>query len=224
MNVLEFIQQQKGYTGKVTAFATWDVFPYILNKQRSGIYVNADVDSFKLNSPIANVLNDLQYLAPRPIGVRPDVITYIAAREYLKQYKPKVLYIAFDETDDFAHAGLYDQYLMSAKAQDAMIADLWKTVQAIPEYRNKTSLIITTDHGRGDTVKAQWKDHGEKIPEASSIWIAAIGPGIPVKGEVKETAQLYQRQIATTIAALLGLDFKPKHEVMKPIAGILNFK
>jgi hypothetical protein len=28
-----------------------------------------------------------------------------AAREYLKAYKPKVLYIAFDETDDFAHAG-----------------------------------------------------------------------------------------------------------------------
>src|SRR5574337_1300075 len=46
-NVLEFINQQKEYKGRVAAFATWDCFPYILNAQRSGIYVNADVDSFK---------------------------------------------------------------------------------------------------------------------------------------------------------------------------------
>src|SRR4051794_1700021 len=29
-NVLEFINKQKGYTGKVAAFSTWDVIPYIL--------------------------------------------------------------------------------------------------------------------------------------------------------------------------------------------------
>jgi hypothetical protein len=33
-------------------------------------------------------------------------MTYFAGREYLKAYKPRFLYIAFDETDDFAHAGL----------------------------------------------------------------------------------------------------------------------
>ncbi|MEO6219051.1 MAG: hypothetical protein ABIO81_01390, partial [Ginsengibacter sp.] len=41
INVLEFINQQSSYKNKVAAFATWDVFPYILNKWRSGIYVNA---------------------------------------------------------------------------------------------------------------------------------------------------------------------------------------
>lgn len=220
VNVLEYINQQKGYQGKVAAFATWDVFPYILNKQRSGIYVNADVDSFYFNTPAFNLLNDLQSLTTRPIGVRPDVFTYVAAREYLKQYKPKVLYIAFDETDDYAHAGMYDQYLMSAQAQDAMIADLWKTVQSLPQYKNKTTLLITCDHGRGDSIKAEWKDHGEKIKEASGIWIAALGPCVQAKGEVKEAGQLYQRQMATTIAALLGINFSPPHEVMKPIVTI----
>ena len=37
VNALEFINKQKGYVGKVAAFSTWDVFPYILNKWRSGI-------------------------------------------------------------------------------------------------------------------------------------------------------------------------------------------
>jgi hypothetical protein len=46
------------------------------------------------------------------------VITYFAAREYLKEYKPRVLYIAFDETDHFAHEGEYDQYIGSAYSQD----------------------------------------------------------------------------------------------------------
>ena len=34
VNVLEFINQQKDYAGKVAAFTTWDCFPYILNKWR----------------------------------------------------------------------------------------------------------------------------------------------------------------------------------------------
>ncbi|HEX2534385.1 MAG TPA: alkaline phosphatase family protein, partial [Chitinophagaceae bacterium] len=185
VNVLEFLQGQPAFRNKVAAFATWDVFPYILNRERGGFYVNADFDSVPRSVPGAALLNDLQTLTTRPIGVRPDLFTYVAAREYLKQHRPRVLYIAFDETDDFAHSGQYDQYLMSARAQDGMIADLWKTMQALPQYRDKTALIITTDHGRGDSVKAQWRDHGEGIPEAAGIWMAVLVPGMTGTGEQK---------------------------------------
>jgi hypothetical protein len=219
-NVLEFINRQAKYKNKVAVFATWDVFPYILNNKRSRILVNADVDSLKFNAPALRLINDMQFLTTKPVGVRPDVLTYFAAREYLKAYKPKVLYIAFDETDEFAHAGMYDQYLEAAHAEDAMIADLWKTLQAMPEYKNRTTLIITCDHGRGDAVKKEWKDHGEKIQDAGQIWIAAIGPDTFPRGEITTKQALYQRQIATTLAALLGMEFRPAHPVMKPIATI----
>lgn len=223
-NVLEYINKQKGYAGKVAAFTTWDCFPYILNKWRSGIYVNADVDTLKFNTPQLQLINDMQFLTTRPIDVRPDVFTYFAAREYLKTYKPKVLYIAFDETDDFAHAGLYDQYLKSAHAEDAMIADLWNILQSMPQYKNKTTLIVTCDHGRGNKNKDEWTSHGEKIEDAGQIWIAAIGPDTKPLGEVKNNETLYQRQLATTFASLLGFDFKPQHPVMQPITSILNNK
>lgn len=222
VNALEFINQQKGFTGKVAAFSTWDVFPYILNKWRSNIYVNAGVDTLNFNTPEFNVLNDLQFLAPQPIDVRLDVNTYLAGKAYLKTYKPKVLYIAFDETDDFAHAGMYDQYLKSAYAEDAMIADLWKTLQSMPEYKNKTTLIITCDHGRGDAIKDQWTSHGEKIADAGQIWIAAIGPDTKHIGEEANCQTLYQAQLATTFAALLGFNFKPGHPVMQPIEQITS--
>ena len=221
-NVLEFINKQKGYTGKVAAFATWDCFPYILNKWRSNIYVNSGIDTFNFSSPSFQLLNDMQFLSAKPIDVRLDVNTYLAAKTYLKEYKPKVLYVAFDETDDFAHAGMYDQYLKSAHAEDAMIADLWNTLQSMPEYKDKTTLIITTDHGRGDVVKEEWTSHGDKIKDASEIWLAAIGPNIKAAGEVTTAEQLYQRQIATTIAALLGFDFKPAHPVMQPLQTLFK--
>jgi hypothetical protein len=216
INVLEFINQQSNYKNKVAAFATWDVLPYILNTKRNGLYVNADADTMRFENKELQLVNDMQFLTTRPIGVRPDIFTYFAAREYLKAYKPKVFYIAFGETDEFAHAGKYDQYLFSAHAEDAMIADLWKTVQSLPEYKNKTTLIITCDHGRGDKIKSQWTDHGENIAEAGQIWVAIMGPDTKPTGEIKQTMQLYQAQLATTLAALLGFDFKPPHPVEAP--------
>jgi hypothetical protein len=219
-NVLEFINKQKGYAGRVAAFTTWDVFPFILNSKRSGVYVNADVDTIRLNAPGLQLVNDMQLLTTRPIGVRPDIFTYMAGREYLKAYQPKLLYIAFDETDDFAHAGLYDQYLASAHAEDAMIGDLWKTIQSMPQYCNKTTLIVTCDHGRGDAVKASWKDHGSKIADAHELWLAVIGPDTPAAGEIKTVGQLYQQQIAATVAKLLGFSFTANHPVGAPIISI----
>jgi hypothetical protein len=219
-NVLEFINNQKAYKGKVAAFATWDVFPYILNKQRSGLYVNADTDSLDFDNANLKLINDLQFLTTRPIGVRPDVLTYIAAREYMKAYKPRVLYIAFDETDDLAHEGLYDQYLGSAHAEDHMMEDLWNYIQSEPHYKDKTTLIITCDHGRGDRDKNNWRHHGQKIDEAGEIWLAAIGPDTKALGEMKSGAQLYQAQIAATIAKLLGLNFTAEHPVAAPVEAI----
>jgi hypothetical protein len=221
-NVLEFINKQKGYKGKVAAFCTWDAFPYILNEPRSGVYVNADVDTLQFSNDRLRLINDWQFLTTRPVGVRPDVITYIAAREYLKVYKPKVLYIAFDETDDFAHGGMYDQYLASAYAEDKMIGDLWTTIQALPEYRNKTTLLITCDHGRGDKNKDQWKDHGQKVEDSNEIWLAVVGPDTKHTGEVTEAGQIYQKQFAATIGALLGIAFKSDHPVAQPVVSVLN--
>ncbi len=219
-NVLEFINQQLAYKNKVAAFTTWDVFPYILNKRRSGIYINADSDLLPSSTEKFRLINDIETLTARPIGVRPDVLTYIAAREYLKENKPKVLYIAFDETDDLAHAGMYDLYLGSAYAEDRMIEDLWNYIQSTPQYKNKTTLIITCDHGRGDNPKENWQHHGEKIEDAGQIWIAALGPDTKPLGEIKTSMLLYQKQLAATFAKILGFTFTANHPVAEPIENI----
>jgi len=222
-NVLEFINQQKGYEGKVATFATSILFPYILNKWRNGLYVNADSDSLAFDTPEMKMLNDMQKLAAKPTTERPDLLTYFAGREYLKKYHPKVLYIPLGETDAFAHQGLYDQYIGAVHAEDAMIADLWSILQSMPEYRGKTTLIVTCDHGRGGDANDGWLDHGVKTEGSGNIWVAIIGPDSSPTGEATAQTQLYQGQLATTIAALLGFNYAPpQQKVLPPVESMLK--
>ncbi|MGC4036340.1 MAG: alkaline phosphatase family protein [Chitinophagaceae bacterium] len=220
-NVLEFINSQKGYEGKVAAFSTWDVIPYILNKFRNGLVANTYPDTLDLGTEQSKLVNSLQFFAAKEHGdaTRPDLVTYMAAREYFKTKKPKVLYISFDESDEFAHAGKYNDYLGVSHMEDAMMADLWNLVQSMPEYKDKTTLIVTCDHGRGDKIKSQWRDHGQKVDDATQIWMGVMGPDTKPLGE-NTPGQVYQKQFAATMAALLGFKFKPNHPAGEPIPGV----
>lgn len=219
-NVLEFINKQKGFEGKVAAFSSWDVFPYILNEKRSGLLVNAaneDLTQGKLNDDI-RLLNELQHEAPILIdGIRWDFLTYRFATEYLKANHPRVLYIGLDETDDFAHEGRYDFYINAAHETDRRLGELWKYLQTDPFYAGKTTIFFTTDHGRGDADKKTWRDHGSKVADCSGIWFAAMGPGVAATGEAKTQEQFWQKQFAQTFAKLLGFDFKANHTVAEAV-------
>ena len=222
VTVLEYLNNQAAFKNKVAAFTSWDCFDAIVNEKRAGFLVSSGFDSVRIKNSSFELLNDMQMNSPQPLGdgVRPDHLTYFMAKEYIKQYKPRVLYIAFDETDDYAHAGRYDHYLDLAYMTDKWIADLWNLLQSMPGYRNKTTLLITTDHGRGDKVKKEWTSHGKKIEGADEIWLAALGAGISPLGEVKKEEQLYQAQVAQTIASLLGLNFKASQPIEKAIATV----
>ncbi|MBZ5859394.1 alkaline phosphatase family protein [Flavihumibacter profundi] len=220
INVFEFINQQKGYQGKVATFSTSELFPYVLNKWRNGLIVNANFDSLPFNTPQMKMLNDMQRLTAKPIEERPDLLTYFAAREYLKSYRPKVLYIPLGETDAFAHQGLYDMYLGAVHAEDAMIADMWSLLQSMPEYKGKTTMIITCDHGRG--VNDEWTSHGPKIDHAENIWFAVIGPDTKPSGEVTKPMQIYQGQLAATMAELLGFHFTAPQKILPPVETVLH--
>lgn len=209
ITVLEYAEQQPAFKGKVAAFGSWDVFPFIINEERSKIPVNAGFENSegKLTEREA-FLNELQQQIPSPwAGVRLDAFTHHYAKEYVKKAKPRLLFISYGETDDFSHDGKYDAYLRSALQTDQFIADLWKFFQAMPEYKGKTTFIITTDHGRGTEPVDNWRNHGIDVPGAGEIWLAILGPDTPPLGEMKNTAPLFQNQVAGTVAAWLKLDY-----------------
>jgi len=222
VTVLEHLHRKPAFQGKVAAFGSWDVFPFIINRARCGFPVNAGFE------PVAGwdltcteeTLNKMQRETPSPWNsVRLDAFTHNYAVEHLKKYRPRVLYIAYGETDDFAHDGRYDFYLEAAYNTDRLIAELWEMVQSHPDYRDKTTMFITTDHGRGHTPKETWKHHGIKIQDAGDVWFAVIGPDTPATGEMRVPGQWYLAQSASTVARFLGEVYpegKPVTQMFRP--------
>ena len=221
VNVLEFLNQQSKLKGKIAAFGAWDAFDRILNEKRSGFPVVSAFDKIGGKKPTVRekLINDMLANSFKPFHEEEclDVYTHFEALEELKTKKPKVLYIAYGETDEWAHGARYSWYLDAAHQVDAWIQEIWDFVQNDPQYKNKTTLLITTDHGRGDEIKAEWTSHGSKIKGASQIWFAAMGPEIAAKGEIKTEGQVYQEQFAQTIAKVMGYTFEANHPVATEI-------
>ncbi|MCX8211011.1 MAG: phosphoglyceromutase [Lewinella sp.] len=225
--VLEWLHEKPEFQGRVAAFGSWDVFDWIVNEQRSGIPVNSGYNKAEGDqlTDKEHYLNKLQDQTALLWGsVRQDFLTHNYMMEYLKREHPKVVYISYGETDDFAHDGAYHRYLDAAHATDGMWRELWTFLQNDPVYAGKTSLIITTDHGRGESPMTEWKSHGTRIKGADAIWMAVLGPDTPAKGVITQ-GQLYQTQIAKTAAALLGYDYvNEKEEVGAVVPGVIATK
>jgi hypothetical protein len=224
VNVLEYLNQQPEFKNKVAAFTAWDAFNRILNEKRSGFPVIAAFDTISGRniSPQQRLLNKMLLNSYKPWGDGEclDVFTHYAGIEYLKTARPKVLYISYGETDEWAHSGQYRNYLNAAHQFDKWLAEWWNFIQIDPLYKNKTALLITTDHGRGK--KDEWTNHGKDVSGADEIWIAVAAPGMPVKGEIKTKMQIYQQQFAATIANVIGKEFKVDHPVAEGLMDILK--
>lgn len=206
--VFEWLNRDPAIQGQVVAHATWNAFRRIINTERSGVPV---YDGWDRGAPARSdsVSTVLRALYRSHTQLWPDVALdapmHQATLVTIARGLPKVLFVGYGETDEWAHSGRYDMYLRSAQQMDRFLAELWATVQRDPRTRDKVTLIVTTDHGRG--WGAEWTDHGETVNGAQFIWSAVIGPDTPPLG-VRANTPTQQAQMAATIAALLGRDWR----------------
>lgn len=196
VTVLEWLHAKPAFDGRVAAFGSWDVLPSIVNSDRSGIPVGTGY-------AISELARDLPaYWEYGPF----DAPVVYAALDTIRTKKPRVLYVMLGEGDEWAHEGRYRLYLDATTRADRFIERIWTTLQSMPEYRGRTTLIVTTDHGRGATPE-DWSDHGRDVPAAERTWMAIMGPDVPALG-VRENVQATTAQVAATIAAAVGEDFR----------------
>jgi hypothetical protein len=210
VTVYEWLNRQPTLAGKVEVFASWRVFDDIFHPARSKLPVRAGatiVDPAD-TTPEGRLFAELYRTTPHLEGKDPlDAFVHMALRRHLERQRPRVLFLGYGDTDNFAHLGLYDLLLNSAHNADGFIADLWQQMQALPEYKDRTTFIVTTDHGRGSG-PVLWKDHGVEQPGSDRIWYAVIGPDTPALGERAGVSGTTQAQLAATVADLLGYDFR----------------
>ena len=208
LTVLEWLRKDMTLPKSgVAVFGSWETFNYIAEREAGAITINAGYENFDDPDPEMRTLSTLQHLTPNGFhGARHDIYTFRFGLAHLQAAKPRVLYLAFDETDDWAHFKRYDLVLDALHRTDAQLEQLWNWLQSDPQYRGETTLILTVDHGRGRTA-ADWIDHGQDIEGAHETWLGCFGPTVTGRGEARSGDTLYQKQIAGTIAALLGRDF-----------------
>jgi hypothetical protein len=226
VTVLEWLKNRQGFDGNgdIAAFGAWDVIANVFNPERSHLTANAGYVPLVLtpSTPELDLLNHLKLETPRVWEDEPfDAIPFYTAVEFMKLKHPRVLYISLGETDDWAHAGQYKEYLDSAHRVDAYLRAIWELAQSLDEYRGTTTLIFSPDHGRGKAPK-KWRDHGQKIQDSKYIWMMYLGPDTQPLGERAKIAPVTQSQIAATLAAFLGQDYSaavPK--AGKPITDVL---
>ncbi len=209
INVFEWLNGRPGFKKRVATFGTWDAFPYILNVERSGLLIwpawEKKFEPHAIQPPpeLVQMMRDTNVPWKDLVF---DSWLQSTALPYVKNAKPRVAFLGFGETDEWAHDGRYDVYLQAAHHVDGFIQMFWETMQKMPQYRDKTTFIFTADHGRG--VGPEWRNHGEKTQTSEGIFIAVIGPDTPSLGERTNCAPQTQSQIAATIAALLGENFR----------------
>jgi hypothetical protein len=225
VNVLEWLNGRPGFADRVFSCNAWEVLPAILNVGRSRLpmFTTGQKSAPGTVSPRIAELERLMAEIPSPwAGEHYDAFVQRAAVEAIEARQPRVLYINYGETDEWAHARRYDRYLEAAQRVDRWVGELWAMLQARPEYRGTTTLVLTTDHGRG-VLPQDWTSHGEKIPHSGEWWCAVLGPDTPPLGARENCAPVQQAQIAATLARLLGEDYRAAvPEAAEPLADVFK--
>ena len=220
--VLEFVRERLDLPrGKVAAFGSWDRFEVIPEHTPGSIFVNAGFMPYASPDPGVRRLDAVQDKALAWTEERFDAFTEAFAMDYLQRERPRLLYVGLGDTDEWAHAGNYELLLRALHDTDAFLRELWDWLQSQPEYRGNTTLIVTTDHGRGRGAK-DWTNHAADVEGAQDIWIAIAGPDDVRRGEWRDSAPLRQGQVAATIARAFGLDFaeqEPEAYPAIPLSG-----
>ena len=219
VTVLEWLHRRPGYAGRVAACAQWGVFSAIINVGRSRIpvWVTRQHSPPGMATPrLLEIERWMDEIPPLTPDEHFDAFVYHAAVEMFDTRKPRVFLLAFGEPDSWAHSRRYDRYLYSVQRCDRFVRQLWEKLQALPEYRGTTTFLLSPDHGRG-VLPADWTSHGKKIPGADETWLMALGPDTPALGERRNVPPVHQAQIAATVAALLGEDFRQDFPEAAPV-------
>ena len=150
-------------------------------------------------------------------GYRTDLQTFDRSIEILKKDKPNLVLINFRQPDSWGHAGNWKKYLAGMKKTDEYIYQVFKYIQSSEQYKGKTTIFVTNDHGRHlDGRKDGFVSHGDNCEGCRKINCFAYGPDFK-RGVITNVARELI-DIPATIGLLLGFEIENSDgEVMKEL-------
>jgi hypothetical protein len=149
----------------------------------------------------------------------PDELSIYVAKRLMQQESPNLLWITMHDID-IAHSGAYSLYVDAIRRTDRLCAELWKVVQAEPEYAGYTTMFILPDFGRDadeDAGGNGFQHHRTGDPASRTTWMMALGAG--VRPGMVYDRPLQSIDLVPTLGALMG--FSPKLSQGVPIHELL---
>ncbi|MGQ0827610.1 MAG: sulfatase-like hydrolase/transferase [Bacteroidota bacterium] len=138
-------------------------------------------------------------------GYREDSTTFKKVKYTLMNNHPRLMLINFKQPDAAAHANDSAGYLLGIIDTDNYVHQLWQQLQSDDFYKNKTTLIVTDDHGRHTAGHLDgFVSHGDTCMGCRHIEFFAIGPDF--KQNYISNEIYGQIDIASTVAELMNFE------------------
>lgn len=133
-------------------------------------------------------------------NARLDEETFAAARAFWLAHHPRFFQLSLLDVDEWAHRGDVEHYRAALQRSDAMLGEVLEWVaQLSPEERALTTVLVTSDHGRG---RFDWREHQPWDYGGGPIFFVALGVG--VRRDAKPDL-VDQRDVRWTIERLFGV-------------------
>jgi hypothetical protein len=160
-------------------------------------------DRLRIDARASALLDAGERAGPYPgIGdFRSDAATAEIALHYLATHRPRFLFLGLGESDEYGHRNDYRGYLRALAYADGVIGRLARILSELEHDGRATTLIVTTDHGRGK----DFQDHGAAYPESARIWLVGAGWGIRRQGLVTPALPRHLADVTATVRALAQL-------------------
>ena len=164
------------------------------------VYESSRVLSADVKASLARSL--LEYFNDPASPTSGDELTFFMAKEIMNRFAPSLLVVNFWDID-IAHYGAYSLYLEAIRRTDRLVHELWQHVQASPQYRDRTTLLVVPEMGRDSDVAGNgFANHRSGDESCRRVWLVAVGAGVP-KGAGTERP-IRTLDVAPTVAEMLG--------------------
>ncbi|HEY3939097.1 MAG TPA: twin-arginine translocation signal domain-containing protein [Bryobacteraceae bacterium] len=149
----------------------------------------------------------------------PDELSVYIARQLMHHLAPSLLWITLHDID-VAHSGAFSLYIEGIRRSDRLCADIWRTIQAEPEYAGKTTMFILPDFGRDSDTSAGgngFQHHRTGDATSRTTWMMVLGPDVRENHIVERPVE--STDLVPTLGSLLG--FSPTLAQGKPMLEVL---
>lgn len=193
----------------VASIASWSILSRGASNGRAGVFVAAGQrwpglppDDATLAARVAAGTNVDPF--PGHDDYRPDAATGAIALAYFDRYRPALFHVGFGDPDEWGHRGDYDAYVASLARIDAWMGDLLDRLAATRSAGHRTTVLVTTDHGRN----ADFLNHGPAHPESARTFLLAFdgaSDGVLRERPTCPAGDVALTDVAPTVAQLVGI-------------------